>query len=143
MSDINIMLKNERINSGFSQDYVAEQLGIRRTAITEIESGRRRVSTDELKKFCTLYRKSADFFLDLEKHDTKTDALMHYYNMLSHSERTELFYYVKAKAEMDKAHEEHSIYDSKRRQAILSQAGSGIEMLDVSAIENLRKEQIA
>lgn len=142
MSELYTLLKNERINSGFSQDYVAEQLGIRRTAVTEIENGRRKVSTDELKKFCTLYHKSADYFLEIEKNGTNTDALIHYYNMLSRSEKTELYYYVKVKAEIDKSHEGKSIYDSKRRQAILAQAGSGIDMLDVETIENMCKENI-
>ena len=37
------------------QDYVAKVIGTPRTAIVQIESGNRKVSTDELVIFCKLY----------------------------------------------------------------------------------------
>ncbi len=47
-----------------SQDYVARYLGVNRTAVVEIESGRRKVSADELGKFSELFQIPADELLN-------------------------------------------------------------------------------
>ena len=44
-----------RQRSGLSQMQVAKEIGLQRPAISEIEAGRRRVTTDELVKFADLY----------------------------------------------------------------------------------------
>lgn len=49
---------------------------------------------------------------------------------------------MKIKTENDLTCEECSIYDLKRRQGIIAQAGSGVDMLDIDAIENIRKEKL-
>ena len=41
-------IKEARTELHLSQDYVAKFLGVNRTAIVEIESGKRKVSADEL-----------------------------------------------------------------------------------------------
>ncbi|MEG2273521.1 MAG: helix-turn-helix transcriptional regulator, partial [Acinetobacter sp.] len=56
-------LKNARVNLHLSQDYVAKYLDLNRTAIVDIESGKRKVSAEELAKFSTLYRIPADILL--------------------------------------------------------------------------------
>lgn len=56
-------LSEARSFMGFTQDHVAISLGLHRTAIVQIEAGRRGVSTLELAEFAKLYRKPvADFF---------------------------------------------------------------------------------
>ena len=47
-------IKEARTELHLSQDYVAKFLGVNRTAIVEIESGKRKVSADELGKFSEL-----------------------------------------------------------------------------------------
>ena len=49
-------IKEARTELHLSQDYVAKFLGVNRTAIVEIESGKRKVSADELGKFSELFQ---------------------------------------------------------------------------------------
>jgi transcriptional regulator with XRE-family HTH domain len=56
-------LKEAREFANLSQQFVAEQTGISRTAISEIERGTRRVESLELKRLADLYRMPVDFFL--------------------------------------------------------------------------------
>lgn len=57
-------LKSARTELHLSQDYVAKSVGVNRTAIVEIESGKRSVKTEELKKFSQLFQISADELLN-------------------------------------------------------------------------------
>lgn len=51
-------LKNARTNCRTTQDDAAKELGIPRTALVNIESGQRSVSTLEVSKLARLYRRS-------------------------------------------------------------------------------------
>ncbi len=51
MKTLNERLRDARKNLHLSQEYVSKVIGINRTAIVEIESGKRKVSVDELAKF--------------------------------------------------------------------------------------------
>ena len=57
-------IKDARTELHLSQDYVAKFLGVNRTAIVEIESGKRKVSADELGKFSELFQIPADELLN-------------------------------------------------------------------------------
>ena len=57
-------LRQARDNCGITQQQAADEIGVQRTAITNIESGIRSVSTLELTKLATLYRKSLSFFTE-------------------------------------------------------------------------------
>jgi transcriptional regulator with XRE-family HTH domain len=50
-----------RKRAGLSQAQVAQQLGIPRPSITEIEAGRRRVAADELVQFADLFSVGLDW----------------------------------------------------------------------------------
>src|SRR5438552_2230577 len=54
-------LREAREMAGLTQTAAAEALGMRRPSVSEIESGRRRVTTDELYKIADLYGVSADW----------------------------------------------------------------------------------
>lgn len=56
-------LRLARERRGLSQEAVAEKLGLPRTAVTDMESGRRSVSTLELAKLADLYGYPPAFFL--------------------------------------------------------------------------------
>ncbi len=58
-------LRQARENCGLSQDAVAQELGLQRTAVTRMESGERPVSTLELDRLARLYRRPIqEFFLE-------------------------------------------------------------------------------
>ena len=56
-------LREAREYLGLSQEYVAQQTGIPRPAISEIEAGRRKVDSLELKRFSKLYGRPIEFLL--------------------------------------------------------------------------------
>ena len=55
-------LKAAREYLGFSQDEVAKFLGISRSALSNIETGQRRVEAVELSRLATLYKKPVTYF---------------------------------------------------------------------------------
>lgn len=55
-------LREAREYIGLKQDQVATHLGIPRTAVSEIEKGKRSVSALELKKLAHLYQRSVQHF---------------------------------------------------------------------------------
>lgn len=56
-------LRDAREFANLSQGFVAEQTGIPRTAISEIERGQRKVESLELKRLAAVYRMPIDYFL--------------------------------------------------------------------------------
>ena len=56
-------LKDARSMSGLSQEQAALKLGLQRPAISEIESGRRRVSAVEIIQFAELYKVDSSWLL--------------------------------------------------------------------------------
>lgn len=56
-------LKEARKLAGLSQGHVAKILGLHRPSVTEIESGNRRVSADELSRLANLYDISVSWVL--------------------------------------------------------------------------------
>ena len=57
-------LREARNYLGFKQEEVASALGIPRTALSDIESGQRKVEAIELQRLAKLYRQSVSHFLD-------------------------------------------------------------------------------
>ena len=60
-------LREAREYVGLSQEDVARTLGLSRPAITNIETGNRRVEAVELDKLATIYRQSVTFLLSGEE----------------------------------------------------------------------------
>jgi transcriptional regulator with XRE-family HTH domain len=56
-------LKEARKLAGLSQGHVAKMLGLHRPSVTEIESGNRRVSADELARLAEIYDVSVTWLL--------------------------------------------------------------------------------
>ncbi|MCC2590300.1 helix-turn-helix domain-containing protein [Chryseobacterium sp. MFBS3-17] len=66
-------LKEARIMSGLSQENAAKILQIHRPAISEIESGRRKVSAEEIIQFAKLYKVSTSWLLLKEEDESAFD----------------------------------------------------------------------
>ncbi len=60
-------LKEAREYLGLSQDYVSQQTRIPRPAISEVEAGRRRVESLELKRLAALYGRPVGYFLPADE----------------------------------------------------------------------------
>ncbi|PDT34464.1 MULTISPECIES: helix-turn-helix domain-containing protein [Sinorhizobium] len=65
-------LRKAREYIGYSQDEVAAFLRVPRTAVTNMESGTRKVEALELSKLAELYRKTVGYFME---NDTAGDTL--------------------------------------------------------------------
>ena len=65
--NINERLKQLREDNGLSQEELAEQVGITRSAISQIENGKRELNSVEIQAFCKLFHVSADYLLGFEK----------------------------------------------------------------------------
>ena len=66
MNDIAIgdRLRAARTAMGFSQQYVSEVIGVSRTAVLNMETGKRKVSTMEIVRLAELYRHPLAWFLE-------------------------------------------------------------------------------
>jgi len=64
LEDFGKNLKSIREKLGFSQEYVAEKLGVARQAIISIESGKRKVDSFELFKLADLFGVDAKELLE-------------------------------------------------------------------------------
>jgi transcriptional regulator with XRE-family HTH domain len=90
-------LREAREYLGLTQEFVAKHTGILRSAIADIESGKRRVDSLELKKLADLYRYPVNYFLD-EEPDTAApqstvSALARTANRLTEEDRQEVLRY--------------------------------------------------
>jgi transcriptional regulator with XRE-family HTH domain len=59
-------IKELRIKTGISQQKLAERLGVSRPTITQIESGERKVSSDELIKLAEIFDCTIDYLIGLK-----------------------------------------------------------------------------
>lgn len=60
-------LKEAREYLGLSQEFVAEQLGVPRASMSAMETGKRKVSSLELKQLARLYKQTVQYFLGEEE----------------------------------------------------------------------------
>ena len=106
MKTIYEKLREARLKLGFSQDYVANCLGISRSAVTQIELGNRKVNSDETTSFCKLYHLSADYLLDTENVDTNQAVFARNFNKLKEDDQEEILNLIAFKKAMAKQQQE-------------------------------------
>ena len=70
MNELSRRLRALRIESGMSQSEVGTQVGVSRSAVTQIESGNRDVTTDELVRFSTTFGHSPASLLSVIERGT-------------------------------------------------------------------------
>ncbi|MEO9593590.1 helix-turn-helix domain-containing protein [Rhodopirellula bahusiensis] len=76
-SSLGRRLKEARKNCGLTQQQVADELGIQRTAVVNIESGERALSTLELTKFARLYGRTISELLNEPATDEDIFVVLH------------------------------------------------------------------
>lgn len=89
---LNTRLKDCRKLMNLSQEMVADLMDLPRQAIVHIESGDRKVSTDELVKFADVYGVTADYLLyGDEEIKEEVRAYARTFNELSKKDQDEIF----------------------------------------------------
>lgn len=94
-------LRNLRKELKLSQEYVAKQLGVSRTAITQIEAGSRKVSASELEVFANMYGVSMDVIMNGEKNNN-VRAIARAFNELDERDQEEVMNLIQFKKRLKK-----------------------------------------
>lgn len=93
-------IKEARTELHLSQDYVAKFLGVNRTAIVEIESGKRKVSADELGKFSELFQIPADELLNGRSTEMPVQVFARRFGALDEADQQEILNLIEFKRMM-------------------------------------------
>ncbi len=93
-------IKEARTELHLSQDYVAKFLGVNRTAIVEIESGKRKVSADELGKFSELFQIPADELLNGRSTEMPVQMFARRFGVLDEADQQEILNLIEFKRMM-------------------------------------------
>lgn len=73
-SKIGIQLKELRLSRGWRQVEVADKVGLSRSQISNIESGKRALTLTTLKKFCEIYKIDISYFgIETKNYDEALD----------------------------------------------------------------------
>ncbi len=100
MRTLHERLKEARTELHLSQDYVAKSLGIHRTAIVEIEAGKRKVSADELGKFSELFQIPADELLNGRSTEMPVQMFARRFGALDEADQQEILNLIEFKRMM-------------------------------------------
>jgi len=73
MNDLARRLRTAREHAGLSQGQVAKLLGMHRPTVSEIEAGRRKVSSEELSDFARIYEVSITWLAGAEAEEGEID----------------------------------------------------------------------
>ena len=93
-------IKEARTELHLSQDYVAKFLGVNRTAIVEIESGKRKVSADELGKLIELFQIPADELLNGRSTEMPVQMFARRFGALDEADQQEILNLIEFKRMM-------------------------------------------
>ena len=102
MKNIAEKLREARLKLGFSQDFVAQSLGVSRTVITQIELGNRKITSDEIVGLCKLYHLSADYILNTDNIETNQSVFARGFNELDDKDQQEILNLIAFKKAMAK-----------------------------------------
>ena len=83
-----------------SQEYVSKAIGINRTAIVEIENGKRKVSVDELAKFSELFQVSVDTLMNGRANEKPVQMFARSFGELDEADQREILNLIEFKKRM-------------------------------------------
>ena len=97
MNELGTRLKKAREYLGLTQEDVAKLLGVSRVIITNIESGTRKVSADELEKFSKIYGRSMDELMNGKITEENVKMFARTFSELSEEDQEEIVNLIKFK----------------------------------------------
>lgn len=100
MSRVNEKIRDLRVALGVSQEYVSKFVGISRSAVAQIERGGRKVSADELGRFCELFGVSADYIVGKEADPVGQTVFARSFSELSVADQREVMNLISFKRAM-------------------------------------------
>jgi transcriptional regulator with XRE-family HTH domain len=100
MDTIYERLRRIRNSLHLSQEYVAKTIGVTRTAIVEIEAGKRKISTDELAKFSELYQVSVEELMNGRANEMPVQMFARGFNELDDADQKEILNLIEFKKRM-------------------------------------------
>lgn len=99
--DIKDKLKEARKQLGFSQEYVANCLGISRTELSQIERGNRKVSVMEAVEFCKIYHLSTDSIFENDNNEYNKDVFTNEFETLTENDQREILKLIRFKHKLN------------------------------------------
>lgn len=93
-------IKKARTELHLSQGYVAKFLGVNRTAVVEIESGKRKVSAEELGKFSELFQIPVDELLNGRSAEMPVQMFARRFSALDEADQQEILNLIEFKRMM-------------------------------------------
>ena len=100
MNDLGHNLQKARSESNLSQEYIAEKLGISRSAVSQIERGKRKVSSSELNVFSDIFGISADELLKGRQAGTCAQLFTSRFEELDEADQNEILNLIEFKRMM-------------------------------------------
>lgn len=100
MGGLSERIKKLRNDLHLSQEYVANYLGVRRSAIAEIEAGKRKVAAEELGKLSELFLVPADELLHGTQSDLPVQVFARGFSELDDSDQREILNLIEFKRAM-------------------------------------------
>ena len=97
MKNLGTRLKEAREYVGLTQEEVAKLLGVSRVIITNIESGSRKVSAEELSKLAKIYGWTMEELLEGEKREENIKLFARSFNELSENDQEEILNLIRFK----------------------------------------------
>ena len=93
-------LRDARNSLHLSQEYVSKTIGITRTAMVELEAGKRKISTDELEKFSELYQISVDELMHGRSNEMPVQMFARSFEELDEADQKEILNLIEFKKRM-------------------------------------------
>lgn len=97
MNELGTRLKKAREYLGLTQDDVAKLMGVSRVIITNIETGTRKVSAEELSKLSKIYGWKMEELLEGEKEEKNIPMFARSFGELSKEDQEEIINLIKFK----------------------------------------------
>ena len=112
--DTHDRLRLARQRLSLTQDYVASLLNLPRTAVVQIESGKRKLASSELESLCRIYGISADYALGISSDSERTKMYARSIEALPDEDQMEIMNLIEFKKKLARKREaaEHGCHRS-------------------------------